>query len=200
MGDNVTLDCCLDLMRRLPPQNIEKNLSAIVDLTPQDMLQDLLSAVDQPLKIAICSATKRQYLVCDYNRDGDSYRSPWSNTYDPPLDDGTVPTEALRKLEIRCNAAFEQYREMYFEGGISSCYIWDIDEKTFAGVLLIKKAGEGSDKIKGCWDSIHVFEIISSKKEAKYKLTSTVMLWLQVGSMFQYRPTNCLVNYNWVEV
>lgn len=33
--------------------------------------------------------------------------------------------------------------------------------------------------MKGCWDSIHVFEVLTSKKESKYKLTSTVMLWLQ---------------------
>ena len=39
-------------------------------------------------------------------------RSPWSNTYDPPLDDGAVPPDRLRKLEIDANTAFDQYREM----------------------------------------------------------------------------------------
>lgn len=37
-------------------------------------------------------------------------------------------------------------------------YLWDLDHG-FAGVLLIKKAGDGSNKIKGCWDSIHVVEV-----------------------------------------
>lgn len=46
----------------------------------------------------------------------------------------------------------------YFEGGVSSVYLWDLDHG-FAGVLLIKKAGDGSNKIKGCWDSIHVVEV-----------------------------------------
>lgn len=59
-------------------------------------------------------------------------RSPWSNTYDPPLDDGTMPSEKLRKLEIEANAAFVKYREMYFEGGVSSVYLWDL-EHGFAG-------------------------------------------------------------------
>ena len=45
------LDCALDLMRRLPPQEIEKNLSDLIDLVP-DLCEDLLSSVDQPLKIA----------------------------------------------------------------------------------------------------------------------------------------------------
>ncbi|CAF1571006.1 unnamed protein product, partial [Adineta steineri] len=38
------------------------------------------------------------------------------------------------------NQAFEQYREMYFEGGVSSVYFWDL-ENGFAGVILIKKVG-----------------------------------------------------------
>jgi len=28
--------------------------------------------------------------------------------------------------------AFDQYREMYFEGGVSSVYLWDLDQG-FAG-------------------------------------------------------------------
>ncbi|UYV66376.1 CAPZB [Cordylochernes scorpioides] len=85
-------------------------------------------------------------------------RSPWSNTYDPPLEDGAMPSERIRKLEQDANQAFDQYREMYFEGGVSSVYLWDLDHG-FAGAILIKKAGDGSKKIKGCWDSIHVIEV-----------------------------------------
>ncbi|XP_028394184.1 F-actin-capping protein subunit beta-like [Dendronephthya gigantea] len=175
------LDYALDLMRRLPPQQIEKNLSDLIDLVP-DLCEDLLSSVDQPLKVARDKTTGKDYLLCDYNRDGDSYRSPWSNSYDPPLEDGAVPSEKLRKLEQEANVAFDQYREMYFEGGVSSVYLWDLDHG-FAGVILIKKAGDGSKKIKGCWDSIHVIEVQekSGGRNAHYKLTSTVMLWLQTN-------------------
>ena len=67
------LDCALDLMRRLPPQQIEKNLSDLIDLVP-DLCEDLLSSVDQPLKIARDKQVGKDYLLCDYNRDGDSYR------------------------------------------------------------------------------------------------------------------------------
>lgn len=175
------LDCALDLMRRLPPQQIEKNLSDLIDLVPS-LCEDLLSSVDQPLKIARDKAVGKDYLLCDYNRDGDSYRSPWSNQYDPPLEDGAMPSERLRRLEEDANAAFDQYREMYFEGGVSSVYLWDLDHG-FAGVILIKKAGDGSKKIRGCWDSIHVVEVQekSSGRSAHYKLTSTAMLWLQTN-------------------
>lgn len=124
---------------------------------------------------------------------------------------------------MQANTAFDTYRELYFEGGVSSVYLWDMDDG-FAGVVLIKKGappltgrcgrnavvlrylvvfqsycctpwslllrghcylmvvGDGSKKIKGCWDSIHVFEAQekSSGKNAHYQLTSTVMLWLEV--------------------
>jgi capping protein beta len=39
-------------------------------------------------------------------------RSPWSNEYDPPSEDGPVPPPKLRKLEIAANEAFDLYREM----------------------------------------------------------------------------------------
>ena len=60
-------------------------------------------------------------------------------------------------------------------------YLWDLDHG-FAGVVLIKKAGD-TERIKGCWDSIHVVEVQekASGRNAHYKLTSTVMLWLQVS-------------------
>ena len=64
-------------MRRLPPQQIEKNLSDLIDLVP-DLCEELLSSIDQPLKIASDKRVGKDYLLCDYNRDGDSYRY-WHN-------------------------------------------------------------------------------------------------------------------------
>ena len=71
MGEQ--LDYALDLMRRLPPTQIENNLAGLIDLVPH-LMDDLLSAVDQPLKIAYDQSSQRDYLLCDYNRDGDSFR------------------------------------------------------------------------------------------------------------------------------
>ena len=72
----------------------------------------------------------------------------------------------------------------YFESGVCSVYLWDLDHG-FAGVVLIKKAGD-TEKIKGCWDSIHVVEVLEKAqgRSAHYKLTSTVMLWLQVSHAY----------------
>jgi hypothetical protein len=40
-------------------------------------------------------------------------RSPWSNRYDPPLDDGAQPSADLRKTEVQANEVFDIYRELY---------------------------------------------------------------------------------------
>ncbi|KAJ2123495.1 F-actin-capping protein subunit beta [Coemansia sp. RSA 720] len=169
------MDCALDLMRRLPPQSVEENLVTLLEVLPE-LTEDLLAAVDQPLKVRQDTSTGKEYLVCDYNRDGDSYRSPWTNTYDPPLADGNVPSERLRKLEASANDAFSTYKDLYYEGGVSSVYLWDMDE-SFAGVVLIKKVNDGTVRSKGSWDSIHVVEVLETGRQARYKLTSTVMLY-----------------------
>ncbi|ESK93969.1 f-actin capping protein beta subunit [Moniliophthora roreri MCA 2997] len=173
------VDSMLDLMRRLPPTRTEENVQALIGICP-DYADDLLGSVDQPLQLKVDRATGREYLACDYNRDGESYRSPWSNEYDPPLEDGTIPTPKLRKLEISANEAFDTYREMYYEGGVSSVYLWDLEDGGFAGVVLLKKTmtpGSPSEP-SGSWDSIHVFETAERGRQAHYKLTSTIMLQL----------------------
>ena len=82
-----TQNSCLNIMRRLPPSSIEQNLSGLLNLVPS-ITDELLQRVDQPLETSECAKTKKGFLMCDYNRDGDSYRSPWSNEYYPALDDG----------------------------------------------------------------------------------------------------------------
>ncbi|KAF9998950.1 hypothetical protein BGZ65_005619, partial [Modicella reniformis] len=172
---NPQLNLALDLMRRLPPQNAEENLGSLIALLP-DLTEDLLNTVDQPLRVMTCAKGK-EYLLCEYNRDGNSYRSPWTNEFTPPLLEATYPSVKLRKLELAANEAFDTYRELYFEGGVSSVYFWDLDPG-FAGVVLMKKVGDGNRRMKGAWDSVHVFEVQEKNRNANYRLTSTVMLYM----------------------
>jgi capping protein beta len=72
-------------------------------------------------------------------------RSPWSNAYIPESPGAPTPTSTLRQLEVSLNSAFVTYKEMYYEGGVSSVYLWDLDEQqgkelAFAGVVLLKKS------------------------------------------------------------
>lgn len=88
----------------------------------------------------------------------------------------------------------------YFEGGVSSVFLWDLDDGGFAGVVLLKKSklvisvcyrtliglyfialpAPSPNEPSGSWDSIHVFEANERGRTAHYKLTSTVMLQLKV--------------------
>ena len=71
----------------------------------------------------------------------------------------------------------------YYDGGLSSVYLWDTDTG-FAGAILVKKSvNDEESKVKGCWDSINVIEVQEKTggKSAHYKLTTTIMLWLQVS-------------------
>lgn len=200
----------LDVLRRLPPAHIKKNLETITKAIPNDA-DDLMSNVDQPLTLQVDSSKEgagREYLCCDYNRDGSSWRSWYSNTYNPPLDsssDPIRPVGALRELELQANDAFETYLKLYYDTGYTSTYMWDLEEDSssalpasFAGVVLFKKgsflilsdmpeldgpANAEASGTLGAYDSIHVFEIevqtSVGTSTARYKLSSSVMLTLK---------------------
>ncbi|CCU76231.1 unnamed protein product [Blumeria hordei] len=197
MAEVDQFDSALDLLRRLDPKHTASHLNALIGLVPA-LTEDLLSAVDQPLSIARCQTTGRDYLLCDYNRDGDSYRSPWSGAFESPrggsgpggvdelgnndgAGEGAVPNERLRRMEIRANEAFDVYRELYYEGGVSSVFFWNLDDG-FAGVVLLKKVASPTGKSEGAWDSIHVFEAVDRARTAHYKLTSSVILHLSTAN------------------
>jgi len=145
---------------------------------------NFLNHVDQPLKVATDTKTQKQFILCDYNRDGDSYRSPWSNSYFPALDDGFTPSARLRSMETEANKIFDVYRKLYFDTGISSVYFFDTEDKSgesFGSCFLIHKDVEEKKGglERGWWDSIHVFEVTeeaTKKGTFNYKLTSTVMV------------------------
>lgn len=179
-------DASLDVLRRLDPKAITSNLSNICRLQPE-LAGDLLASVDAPLKSLKCPKSGKTFLCCDYNRDGDSYRSPFSNQYVDA--DGSVgddadapkPSEHLRELELFANDSFDIYRDLYYEGGVSSVYLWDNEDGDasadgkvgFDGVVLLKKTVEESSS----WDSIHVFEIENATAgSSTYRLTSTILL------------------------
>src|SRR5271155_679628 len=109
----MSLDASLDLLRRLPPSKTSHNLQLLQSLLPEEVAADLLQSIDQPLSTRKCAKIGREYLLCDYNRDGDSYRSPWSGEWEPKIDDPVVLDEAVRELEIKANDAFDSYRDLY---------------------------------------------------------------------------------------
>ena len=74
--------------------------------------------------LLLLSQQGKKFLLSDYNRDGDSHRSPWNNKYVPAVDDGFLPSVKLREMEVEANMLFDSYRELYFDGGNSSVYLY----------------------------------------------------------------------------
>lgn len=176
----------LTLTRRLPPQDLGKSLAGFLKLAPH-LEEELLQRVDRPLEVSIDTSCNRPFIISDFNADGDSHRSPWSNKYLPERteDDAFFPSARLRKLEVQFNEVFDSYKTCYYDGGVSSVYLWDLEEG-FAGAFLIHKEAEGDRGVNtGGWDSIHVVEVMDTANgpNVTYILTTTVMLHLQTGEV-----------------
>lgn len=172
-----------DILRRVPPANIEPRLYDAIHLCP-DLTDNLLSTVDIPMKIVQDTAANGQFVACEFNRDLDSHRSPLSNQYFPPLADGQKIPDRLRQIEIKANQAFNAYRHLYFEGGICSVYLWDIEDKIFGFGVFIKNEINtrlrGGQKISGCIDCSDVIEVDESSGQATYTMTSSVLMHVDI--------------------
>ncbi|KAI0978518.1 hypothetical protein GJ496_001547 [Pomphorhynchus laevis] len=218
MSTDPRIQAAVNLARRLPPEKAEDFLDDLLCLAP-DLTNELLRSIDRPLVVAYDQIIGREYLLCEYNRDGDSYRSCWSNVYAPHIENGFYPSERLRNLEILANNAFESYKNLYFGGGISSVYFWENDSmvvggsdsgtnvssasslpRAFHGTILLKKALKNLSveiPAEACWDSIHAVSINErpgSKNNCHYKIISSALLWLTSGekSSFEHTDSACV--------
>lgn len=64
------------------------------------------------------------FLKTEFNRDGDSYRSPITNSYYPESEGGYVPTGELRKIEELGNVLFGEYTKLYYgNSALGSFYV-----------------------------------------------------------------------------
>jgi len=180
----------LSLLKRLPPQDIAQNLDSFARIAP-NLEQSLAPHVSRPLQVKQDGESNRYFIACEYNCDGGTHRSPWSNKYFPPPGSAAEelfrPSERLRRLEETFNEVFDAYKTSYYDGGVSSVYLWDLDEG-FAGAFLIHKEAVPGDRgglELGTWDSVHVVEVkepTNSNSCVDYKLSSSVLLHAKVAS------------------
>lgn len=201
--DNKKLEHCIQLIRKLPPKLIEKNSHAISTLIYEEdeLLNCFLQKIDMPT--TVCNEDSHgEFLKSEYNRDGDSYRyilkylfhrSPYSNTYFPPVEaDARYPTQELRDLEVKLNKIFAVYAKAYYSSStISSVYVWELGESIYEGfciVVLIKNQVDAvKDVERGVWDSSNFITVTFIREgedlKAELKLTTTVIL--QMSSQHQ---------------
>jgi capping protein beta len=84
INKETVLNSCFNLMRRLSPNDISKNVAGLVNLLEDEELKnEIIQKIDQPLEVEVDTTNGREFLKCEYNRDGEAYRSPFSNKYFP---------------------------------------------------------------------------------------------------------------------
>ncbi|CAN6687088.1 unnamed protein product [Malus baccata var. baccata] len=172
------MEAAMGLTSRMPPKHTEPALFALLSLLPYHR-----AALWFPEIQVLCDMEYgKQFILCvniteTQTLTGKTLRgrlSPWSNKYHPPLEDSSLPSLELRKLEVEANDIFAIYRDQYYEGGISSFYMCEDDNEGSVGCFLIKedgsKTGQGRRGYlqEGAWDAIHVIEGHSNKQTNKY--------------------------------
>ena len=184
------LKSCLQMLRKFPVNKYKKIIDAITTLIYEDdeLLNNFLQKIDQPSEIS-GEDKLGEFLKCEYNREGDSYRSNLSNKYYPAPEEGDeeelrFPSENIREMETAFNRLFKEYTRLYFGyGGLCSSYVWQLSDNIEEGIcvaVVIKNLVDSQKGIKGgFWDSSHLIVINFDKNEdnelyAKYKLTTTV--------------------------
>ena len=183
---NPSIKECIQLNQLMPIIDIDKNIDAISSVIYEndDLLNEFLQKVDNRTKVCK-DDVKGEFIMCEQNRDGDSYRSPYSNTYFPPTDDAKYPSAQLRDLEEKLNKMFKLYIKHYYSvSTLCSVYCWELGDTLADGygvAVLIKNSLTHQKKVNsGSWDSSNLitvtFENEGAKKKAKYNLISTVNL------------------------
>lgn len=180
------INSCFNLMRLLSPNDITKNVAGLANLISDENLKfEVIQKIDQPLEIEVDASNGREYLKCEYNRDGEAYRSPWSNRYfpeDQAMAEAVYPSSELLQLERKFNDIFQRYANLYFDQGstLTSVYLFDTSHAGFGGCFLVKKQIQGTSSVKeGTWDSIHVVTVDMDRQadsKARYRVNTTVFL------------------------
>lgn len=194
MEENLKIQNCIQLMMKLPIIRNDDNITAISNLIYEDddLLNEYLQKVDN--RCDICTEDSQgEFLKCEYNRDGDSYRSPFSNKYYPTTEDARYPGKELRELETKFNKIFQAYTRAYYSSAaISSVYIWELGSKIeegFAVAALVKNIVNLSKEVDtGVWDSNNIINVTFNEEtdengkpriKVNYKLTTSVVLQMK---------------------
>ena len=76
------------LIWRAPATNIALGVEHLMNMIEDEETKDTTKQkIDQPLTFQTDSIENLQFLKCEYNRDGTSYWSPYTNKYFPEIEE-----------------------------------------------------------------------------------------------------------------
>ena len=166
MDNKTKLHDCIGLLKKLPVAKFDDTITAISNIIYEEdeLLNEFLQKCDNRIEI---QKGEDEFIKSEYNRDGDSYRSPNTNHYYPPCEDANYPNSELRELEIKLNKMFQLYaRQYYSPTTICSVYVWglgeDVSEGFAVAVLIKNKLDVESNIDTATWDSVNVLNITFS--------------------------------------
>lgn len=135
--------------------------------------------VDFPLQSVEDPLTKRRFLLCELNKTGTSHRSPYSNTFVPPLENEQhLLNDKLRNFELHANEVWDAYTQLYYgKEALGSVYVKEASTSSLA-CFLISKTVENDERLaEGQWNSshtVHIGKVINGV--CTYKVYSQVMI------------------------
>ncbi len=142
MAENDQLTSALNLMRRMPPSSVENSLAGLIELVP-DLTEELLNHVDQPLKLQMDTKAQRQFILCDYNRDGDSYR--YDSTPQPTSHHHSITPSPPPALITVCIVSVSCLYDSYCSSPWSNTYFPPSDDGFVPTAGLRKMEMEAND-------------------------------------------------------
>ncbi|SBS84421.1 F-actin-capping protein subunit beta, putative [Plasmodium ovale] len=173
--EEAKVEAALDICNILPAHLFEETIK-ILSKIDQDLTNKILVNKEGPIKIKFDSEEKKYFLGNMFNKEKDSYRSPYTNMYYPDhLPHSYIPSEPLRSLEILYNEIFDRYRKAYYINGLSSVYLWPNPvEDGFVACFLIKKNEIYDKNTYLDWEGTHLIQVNLTHLVVHYQISSTL--------------------------
>jgi capping protein beta len=127
----------------------------------------------------------QKYLKTEFNRQGDSYRNPFTNRYEPPNAAGYCPSGMFRAFEENGELLFAEYVKQYYGGEtVGNFYVMEAEKGTnsFSCGFFAKKSKlvvilvSHEDSFQGTWDSFNIVDVELRGNQFVYELNSTVII------------------------
>ncbi|GAW81382.1 f-actin capping protein beta subunit [Plasmodium gonderi] len=169
------IEAALRICNILPAHLFEETIN-ILSKIDQNLTNNILINKEGPIKIKFDSEEKKYYLGNMFNKEKDSYRSPYTNMYYPEhFPNSYIPSESLRTLEILYNEVFDRYRKSYYISGLSSVYLWPNPvEDGFVACFLIKKKENYDNCTSIIWEATHLIQVNISHLTIHYQISTTL--------------------------
>ncbi|CRG97954.1 F-actin-capping protein subunit beta, putative [Plasmodium gallinaceum] len=177
--EKTKVEAALSICNILPSHLFEETIKILSEID-QNLTNNILINKEGPIKTKFDSEEKKYYLANMFNKEKDSYRSPYANIYYPDnFSNSYIPSEPLRNLEILFNEIFDKYRKAYYISGLSSVYLWpNPTEEGFVGCFLIKKSESFNVNTSIIWEATHLIQVNISHLIIHYQISSTVNFYI----------------------